>query len=84
MLIKIYIWFILCTYRNVVILGVLDEEEDVLENVNILDLEKSVKNVENKKKKPDYRPYEEPEFDEFGIVSQIFINNICKLKFYLI
>lgn len=57
-----------------VILGVLDEDEDVLENVNIVDLEKSVKNVENKKKKPDYRPYEEPEFDEFGIVSQILFN----------
>uniref|UniRef100_A0AAY4A165 U4/U6.U5 tri-snRNP-associated protein 1 n=1 Tax=Denticeps clupeoides TaxID=299321 RepID=A0AAY4A165_9TELE len=41
--------------------GVLDEEEDVLVNVNILDKEKADKNVELKKKKPDYKPYEEEE-----------------------
>nr|XP_015910783.2 U4/U6.U5 tri-snRNP-associated protein 1 isoform X2 [Parasteatoda tepidariorum] len=50
--------------------GVLEEEDDVLENVNIIDNEKYAKNVENKKKKPDYRPYEEPEFDEFGILKK--------------
>nr|XP_042895222.1 U4/U6.U5 tri-snRNP-associated protein 1 isoform X2 [Parasteatoda tepidariorum] len=50
--------------------GVLEEEDDVLENVNIIDSEKYAKNVENKKKKPDYRPYEEPEFDEFGILKK--------------
>ncbi|XP_078058913.1 U4/U6.U5 tri-snRNP-associated protein 1 [Mustelus asterias] len=41
--------------------GVLDEEDDVLVNVNILDKERATKNVEQKKKKPDYKPYEEEE-----------------------
>lgn len=46
--------------------GVLDEEEgDVLVNVNIIDEEKAVKNIEKKKAKPGYVPYEE-EMDEFG------------------
>lgn len=50
--------------------GVLDEEEeDVLVNVNIVDDERAEKNVENKKKNPDYKPYDEPEFDEYGMVS---------------
>ncbi|XP_054634106.1 U4/U6.U5 tri-snRNP-associated protein 1 [Dunckerocampus dactyliophorus] len=41
--------------------GVLEEEEDVLENVGLVDREKAEKNVELKKKKPDYKPYEEEE-----------------------
>ncbi|XP_051941139.1 U4/U6.U5 tri-snRNP-associated protein 1 [Hippocampus zosterae] len=41
--------------------GVLEEEEDVLENVGLVDKEKADKNVELKKKKPDYKPYEEEE-----------------------
>ncbi|CAL8330516.1 unnamed protein product [Merluccius merluccius] len=41
--------------------GVLEEEEDVLVNVNMIDREKAEKNVELKKKKPDYKPYEEEE-----------------------
>ncbi|TSL04312.1 U4/U6.U5 tri-snRNP-associated protein 1 [Bagarius yarrelli] len=41
--------------------GVLVEEEDVLVNVNIVDQEKAEKNVELKKKKPEYKPYEEEE-----------------------
>ncbi|CAJ1052552.1 U4/U6.U5 tri-snRNP-associated protein 1 [Xyrichtys novacula] len=41
--------------------GVLDEEEDVLVNVGLVDKEKAEKNVELKKKKPDYKPYEEEE-----------------------
>ncbi|XP_029360713.1 U4/U6.U5 tri-snRNP-associated protein 1 [Echeneis naucrates] len=41
--------------------GVLEEEEDVLVNVGIEDKEKAEKNVELKKKKPDYKPYEEEE-----------------------
>ncbi|XP_076314361.1 U4/U6.U5 tri-snRNP-associated protein 1-like isoform X2 [Tachypleus tridentatus] len=49
---------------------VLDEGEDVLESINIVEEDKASRNVENKKKKPDYRPYEEPEFDEFGIVKK--------------
>ncbi|XP_037106772.1 U4/U6.U5 tri-snRNP-associated protein 1 [Syngnathus acus] len=41
--------------------GVLEEKEDVLENVGLVDKEKADKNVELKKKKPDYKPYEEDE-----------------------
>ncbi|KAJ8267152.1 hypothetical protein GJAV_G00139110 [Gymnothorax javanicus] len=41
--------------------GVLEEEEDVLVNVGLVDREKAEKNVELKKKKPDYKPYEEDE-----------------------
>ncbi|KAJ0044165.1 hypothetical protein NL108_009180 [Boleophthalmus pectinirostris] len=41
--------------------GVLDEEEDILVNVGLIDKEKADKNVELKKKKPDYKPYEEEE-----------------------
>lgn len=47
-------------------LDVDDEEEEVLVNVNILDDERAAKNVENKKNKPDYKPYDE--FDEDGNV----------------
>ncbi|KAM7394467.1 hypothetical protein PAMP_021270 [Pampus punctatissimus] len=41
--------------------GVLEEEEDVLVNVGLVDKEKAEKNVELKKKKPDYKPYDEEE-----------------------
>lgn len=41
--------------------GVLEEEEDVLVNVGLVDKEKAEKNVELKKKKPDYKPYKEEE-----------------------
>ncbi|XP_068607188.1 U4/U6.U5 tri-snRNP-associated protein 1 [Brachionichthys hirsutus] len=41
--------------------GVLQEEEDVLINVGLVDKEKAEKNVELRKKKPDYKPYEEDE-----------------------
>uniref|UniRef100_A0A3P8RUC2 Spliceosome associated factor 1, recruiter of U4/U6.U5 tri-snRNP n=1 Tax=Amphiprion percula TaxID=161767 RepID=A0A3P8RUC2_AMPPE len=41
--------------------GVLEEEEDVLVNVGMVDKEKAEKNVELKKKRPDYKPYEEEE-----------------------
>lgn len=41
--------------------GVLVEEDDVLVNVGLVDKEKAEKNVELKKKKPDYKPYEEEE-----------------------
>nr|KAH9509150.1 U4/U6.U5 tri-snRNP-associated protein 1 [Bulinus truncatus] len=59
--------------RNIVLTlkdkGVLDEEEDdVLVNVNIQDNEKAEKNIENKKKKPEYKPYDEPEYDEYGML----------------
>ncbi|XP_053575970.1 U4/U6.U5 tri-snRNP-associated protein 1 [Bombina bombina] len=42
--------------------GVLDEDaRDFLINVNMLDREKAEKNVELRKKKPDYKPYAEEE-----------------------
>nr|XP_020476424.1 U4/U6.U5 tri-snRNP-associated protein 1 [Monopterus albus]XP_020476425.1 U4/U6.U5 tri-snRNP-associated protein 1 [Monopterus albus]XP_020476426.1 U4/U6.U5 tri-snRNP-associated protein 1 [Monopterus albus] len=41
--------------------GVLEEEEDVLVNVGLVDKEKAEKNVELRKKKPDYKPYAEEE-----------------------
>ncbi|KAG5843897.1 hypothetical protein ANANG_G00155770 [Anguilla anguilla] len=41
--------------------GVLEEKEDVLVNVGLVDREKAEKNVELKKKKPEYKPYLEEE-----------------------
>lgn len=41
--------------------GVLEEKEDVLVNVGLVDKEKAEKNVELRKKKPDYKPYDEEE-----------------------
>jgi len=60
--------------RNVILTlkdrGILDEDgdEDTLINVNIEDDERAEKNVENKKKKPDYKPYDEAELDEYGMM----------------
>ena len=34
----------------------------------MIDAEKAAKNLENKKKRPDYKPYDEPEYDEYGMV----------------
>ncbi|XP_018330146.1 U4/U6.U5 tri-snRNP-associated protein 1 isoform X2 [Agrilus planipennis] len=45
---------------------VLDEDADVLVNVNLLEDERYKKNVENKKQKPDYNPYDIEDIDEFG------------------
>ena len=54
---------------NCVSAGILDEHgDDVLVNVNIQDDEHAEKNVENMKKKPDYKPYDEPQYDEYGLV----------------
>ncbi|XP_077537115.1 U4/U6.U5 tri-snRNP-associated protein 1 [Haemaphysalis longicornis] len=50
--------------------AVLDEGDDVLENVNLVDSEKAERNVENRKGKPGYQPYEDTEVDEFGIVKK--------------
>lgn len=41
--------------------GVLQDGEDVLVNVNMVDKERADKNVELRKKKPDYLPYAEDE-----------------------
>ena len=43
----------------------------------MIDDERANINVENKKKKPDYKPYDEPEFDEYGMVS---IMQRCRLS----
>ena len=47
-----------------------DEDADVLVNVNIMDDERAAKNIENKKKQADYKPYDD--FDEDGNVRMVF------------
>lgn len=45
----------------------------MLVNVNMVDQEKAEKNVELKKKKPEYKPYEEEEsVDDMVTVSSLF------------
>ncbi|XP_031562153.1 U4/U6.U5 tri-snRNP-associated protein 1-like [Actinia tenebrosa] len=44
--------------------GVLDEEDEVLYNINIEDKEKAEKNIEKRKKKSDYQPYDESDENE--------------------
>eukprot|EP00112_Aurelia_sp_Birch-Aquarium-sp1_P016841 Seg385.12 transcript_id=Seg385.12/GoldUCD/mRNA.D3Y31 product="U4/U6.U5 tri-snRNP-associated protein 1" protein_id=Seg385.12/GoldUCD/D3Y31 len=39
--------------------GILENEDDVLENVNLVDTRKAIRNIENRKKRPDYKPYDE-------------------------
>ncbi len=51
--------------------GVLEEEEDILMNINMLEAEKAVNNVELKKGKPGYNPYDREEVDEEGNVSGV-------------
>ena len=49
--------------------GVLDDSEDVLLNPNMIDDERAAKNVELKKSKSTYNPYEEDEMvDDLGNV----------------
>lgn len=50
--------------------GVLDEGDDELMNVNLQDSERVEKNLENKKKKPTYNPYDMEE-DEYGMVGSL-------------
>ena len=60
-----------CAYQLIFVhtsVDILDDKEDVLLNVNMIDKEKADKNVEYRKGKPGYNPYEEEE-DEFGDVS---------------
>ena len=47
--------------------GVLDEGDDELMNVNVHDVERAEKNLDRKKKKPTYNPYDMEE-DEYGTV----------------
>lgn len=44
---------------------VLGDEGDVLENISLVDKEKADKNVKNKSKRPEYRPYDDEEFEEY-------------------
>ncbi|CDW54139.1 u4:u6.u5 tri snrnp associated protein 1 [Trichuris trichiura] len=63
--------FVLKLTAHLRILEVLDEGEDVLINPALTDYEKWEKNVENRKRKPDYNPFEFDEFDEMGLVPSI-------------
>ncbi|XP_065845121.1 U4/U6.U5 tri-snRNP-associated protein 1-like [Oscarella lobularis] len=49
---------------------VLDVGGDVLVNVNMVDEEKVAKNLERKKGKPAYNPYEDEEVDEDGVLKE--------------
>lgn len=63
----------------------LDEEEgDTLINVNIVDDEKAEKNVELKKKKPDYNPYDAGDVDEYGMVIHVFLYMVIHLLYIYI
>ena len=55
--------------------GILDDEDDpeTLINVNMVDAERALRNVENKKKKPDYNPYDDAEEDEYGMVGNTWV-----------
>ena len=44
-------------------------------------LSQGSKNIEHRKRKPDYRPYDEPELDEYGMVSIISALTLCFLLF---
>lgn len=62
----------------------LDEEEgDTLINVNIVDDEKAEKNVELKKKKPDYNPYDAGDVDEYGMVIHVLLVNVYKFTMHI-
>lgn len=52
--------------------GVLDDDDDdTLVNVNMIDEEVTEKNLENKKKKPEYQPYDEADKDEYGMFKPV-------------
>lgn len=53
--------------------GVLEDGEETLYNINLKDDEFAKKNVENKKKSVDYKPYDEPQYDEYGMVSVLLV-----------
>lgn len=62
----------------------LDEEEgDTLINVNIVDDEKAEKNVELKKKKPDYNPYDAGDVDEYGMVIYVLLVYVYKFTMHI-
>ncbi|XP_064624219.1 U4/U6.U5 tri-snRNP-associated protein 1-like isoform X2 [Lineus longissimus] len=50
--------------------GILDDGDETLVNYNIIDDEKAAKNVENKKRRPDYQPLDEGNVNEFGMFQQ--------------
>ncbi|CAD5225951.1 unnamed protein product [Bursaphelenchus okinawaensis] len=47
-----------------------DDGEEVLINPNLIDNERHKKNVELRKQKKDYNPYEDEEVDEFGMTKK--------------
>lgn len=57
-----------------------DEDADVLVNVNLLDNEKAAKNLDNKKRKPEYNPYED-DFDDDGNVTKRYLYYIKLAEF---
>lgn len=62
----------------------LDEEDgDTLINVNIVDDEKAEKNVELKKKKPDYNPYDAGDVDEYGMVIHVLLVYVYKFTMHI-
>lgn len=53
----------MCAYVSDLV-GVLDETDDVLVNVNLIETEKAVRNIDLRRKKPTYDPYEEMDSNE--------------------
>lgn len=62
-----YVWTYVHVYTYIciyILKGILEEADDVLVNVNITEAEKAIRNVNLKKKKADYDPYEEIDIEE--------------------
>lgn len=57
--------------------GVLEEEDDVLINVNIIEAENAARNVNLRKKKADYSPYEDLEVDKVQCVNILMNIHYC-------
>jgi U4/U6.U5 tri-snRNP-associated protein 1 len=47
-----------------------EDGDDVLMNINIMDDEAAKRNLDNKKKRPDYNPYDVEEVDEYGMLKE--------------
>lgn len=58
--------------------GVLDNDDDVLMNVLLRDREHAERNVQLRSGRPEYRPYDEEETDEYGMVRVTF--SLCVFK----
>ena len=55
--------FTVCDYVSDLV-GVLEETDDVLVNVNIIEAEKASRNIDLRRKKPTYNPYEDMDSNE--------------------